>query len=199
VSVRIRPLLGRDLPEVFAIEQKVFPEDAWTDAMFASELAELARYGTRYYVVAEADDVVVGYAGLSTAGGDQGDVQTIAVRTDRQGEGIGTALLADLIAAAESRGCRELFLDVRSDNARAQRLYRLTGFTDIGIRRGYYQPSGTDAIVMCLQLPRRANIVGPGGHPVSRGTPPQPSPADTPGPPMARRPQIPPGGQVPGD
>jgi [ribosomal protein S18]-alanine N-acetyltransferase len=160
VSVRIRPLLTRDLPAVFAIEQNVFPEDAWTDAMFAGELAEQTRYGTRYYIVAEADEVVVGYAGLSTAGGDQGDVQTIAVRADRQGEGIGTALLAELITVAESRGCRELFLDVRADNARAQRLYRRTGFTDIGVRRGYYQPSGADAIVMCLRLPRRAGTAG---------------------------------------
>jgi [ribosomal protein S18]-alanine N-acetyltransferase len=153
MSVRIRPLLASELPEVFVIEQNVFPEDAWTDAMFAGELAEQSRYGTRYYIVAEADGVIVGYAGLSTAGGDQGDVQTIAVRPDRQGEGIGMALLAELIRVAESRGCRELFLDVRADNARAQRLYRRTGFTDIGVRRGYYQPSGADAIVMCLRLP----------------------------------------------
>ena len=36
------------------------------------------------------------------------------------------------------------------DNDRAQRLYRRRGFTDIGIRRAYYQPSGTDALVMRL-------------------------------------------------
>ncbi|MGE5288376.1 MAG: ribosomal protein S18-alanine N-acetyltransferase [Micromonosporaceae bacterium] len=152
MSVRIRQLLDRDLPEVFAIEQKMFPDDAWTIAMFESELAQP---GTRHYVVAEADEAIVGYAGLSTAGGHQGDVQTIAVRADRQGEGIGTALLDELIDVAESLGCRELFLDVRADNDRAHLLYRRRGFTDIGVRRRYYQPSGTDAIVMCLHLPRR--------------------------------------------
>ena len=153
MSVRIRRLLDCDLPEVYAIEKKVFPEDFWTDTTFASELAQP---GTRHYFVAEADEVIVGYAGLSTAGGgDQADVQTIAVRADRQGEGIGTALLTELIAEAESRGCRELFLDVRADNDRARLLYRRTGFTDIGVRRRYYQPSGTDAIVMCMRLPRR--------------------------------------------
>ena len=37
---------------------------------------------------------------------------------------------------------------MRTDNSRAQRLYRRYGFTEIGIRRGYYQPSGADALVM---------------------------------------------------
>ena len=34
------------------------------------------------------------------------------------------------------------------DNAPAQRLYATYGFEPIGIRRGYYQPSNTDALVM---------------------------------------------------
>lgn len=149
MSIRIRPLHNSDLPDVLAIERQVFPEDAWTDRMFASELAQPE---TRYYIVAETDGIIVGYAGLSAAG-EQADVQTIAVQTEWQGMGIGRALLSDLIAAARARGCREVFLDVRVDNRRARRLYRLTGFTDIGVRRGYYQPSGADAVVMQLRIP----------------------------------------------
>ncbi len=37
---------------------------------------------------------------------------------------------------------------MRTDNTRAQQLYRRYGFTEIGIRTGYYQPSGADALVM---------------------------------------------------
>ena len=37
---------------------------------------------------------------------------------------------------------------MRADNDRAQQLYRRYGFAEIGIRRGYYQPSGADALVM---------------------------------------------------
>jgi len=44
---------------------------------------------------------------------------------------------------------------VRTDNHRAQRLYRRYGFTEIGIRRGYYQPSGTDALVMRRDVTKR--------------------------------------------
>jgi [ribosomal protein S18]-alanine N-acetyltransferase len=41
-----------------------------------------------------------------------------------------------------------VLLEVRADNEPAQRLYRRRGFTEIGRRRGYYQPSGADAVVM---------------------------------------------------
>jgi [ribosomal protein S18]-alanine N-acetyltransferase len=160
MTVRIRRLRDSDLSDVLDIERRVFPADAWSEQMFASELAQPV---TRYYIVAEADGTVAGYAGLSTVAGHQGDVQTIAVRADRQGEGIGTALLADLIATAAARKCRELFLEVRADNDRAQLLYRRTGFTEVGVRRGYYQPSGADAVVMRLRLPR-------GGRPGTAGT-----------------------------
>ena len=77
---------------------------------------------------------------------------TIAVAAARWGQGIGSQLLDRLLAEARARGATEVFLEVRADNARAQRLYRWRGFAEIGIRRGYYQPSGTDAIVMRLDL-----------------------------------------------
>jgi len=158
MTLWIRRLRGSDLREVLDIERKLFPEDAWSEQMFAAELAQPA---TRYYIVAEADGTVAGYAGL-IASGRQGDVQTIAVRADRQGQGIGTALLADLIATAKARECREVFLEVRADNDRARLLYRRTGFTEVGVRRGYYPPSGADAVVMRLPIPRgdRQGTVG---------------------------------------
>lgn len=118
----------------------------------------LRQPATRYCTVADTDGAIVGYACLNAFAGGRGDVQTIAVRDDHQGEGIGTALLTDLIAAAAARGCRDVFLDVRADNSRAPLLYRRTGFTEVGVRPGYYQPSGADAIVMRLRMPRHAEI-----------------------------------------
>jgi ribosomal-protein-alanine N-acetyltransferase len=37
---------------------------------------------------------------------------------------------------------------VRVGNTRAQNLYSRYGFKEIGVRKGYYQPSGADALVM---------------------------------------------------
>ena len=65
------------------------------------------------------------------------------------GRGVGTLLLRDLLAAA---GSRPVFLDVRVDNEVAQRLYERHGFVAVGRRRKYYQPSGTDALVMVREV-----------------------------------------------
>ncbi|WP_051049583.1 ribosomal protein S18-alanine N-acetyltransferase [Nocardiopsis ganjiahuensis] len=143
-----------DVPAVMDLERALFPLDAWSEGMLRDELAETA---TRHYVVAEAGSPgsgdletgsgagLVGYAGLRFVP-PEGDVQTMAVAETAWGRGIGRALLAELLALAEARGVTHMFLEVRSDNPRAQDLYTRFGFEAIGVRRGYYK--GADAIVM---------------------------------------------------
>ncbi|WP_283139851.1 ribosomal protein S18-alanine N-acetyltransferase [Rhizohabitans arisaemae] len=133
-----------DLGPVLALEQAMFPLDAWSESTMRGELDDRSR--TRHYVVAELDGEIVGYAGLAAVA-DQADVQTIAVRTDRQGMGIGRALFGELLDEAARRGVKEVFLEVRADNARARDLYTRFGFEKIGLRRRYYD-DGVDAIVM---------------------------------------------------
>ncbi|MEU8316781.1 ribosomal protein S18-alanine N-acetyltransferase [Nonomuraea sp. NPDC048881] len=137
-----------DLPAVMAIEQATFPLDAWSEGMMRGELADMPR--SRHYVVALADDEIVGYSGIAVAS-DQADVQTIAVLEKHQGTGIGSAMLTELLAEARRRGAREIFLEVRADNPRAQAVYRHFEFEEIGIRRRYYD-DGTDAIMMRRKL-----------------------------------------------
>jgi ribosomal-protein-alanine N-acetyltransferase len=70
-------------------------------------------------------------------------------------------MVENLLAEAGRRGCTEVFLEVRTDNDRAQGLYRRYGFVGIGIRRGYYQPSGADALVMRHVIARPAAAARP--------------------------------------
>jgi ribosomal-protein-alanine N-acetyltransferase len=162
-AVALREMRWWDLEAVLALERELFPEDAWTPGMFWSELARARGAGrSRHYVVAETtpgaaggDDArdageLVGYAGLAAAPGTggPGDVQTIAVTPAWQGRGLGARMLGALLDAATGFGCGEVFLEVRTDNERAQRLYTRFGFRPVGIRRGYYQPGGHDALVM---------------------------------------------------
>ncbi|MFF7971659.1 ribosomal protein S18-alanine N-acetyltransferase [Streptomyces sp. NPDC007905] len=147
---RLREMRWWDIDPVLELERDLFPEDAWSRGMFWSELAHARGPGaTRRYVVAEDDDRIVGYAGL-TASGDLGDVQTIAVARDHQGTGLGGRLLTELLKAATAFECAEVMLECRVDNVRAQKLYERFGFVPIGFRRGYYQPGNVDALVMRL-------------------------------------------------
>jgi len=159
----LRPMLPADLASVLALEHELFPDDPWSAQMFAEEVAQ--PLSARLYLVAEADDApgpvaaaghgVAGYAGMMfIPGGVQADVLTIAVARAYWGRGIGSALLGALLQAAVGRGCTEVFLEVREDNQRARGLYLRRGFEEIGVRRGYYQPSGVDAIVMRKDLRR---------------------------------------------
>ena len=61
-------------------------------------------------------------------------------------------MLVALLDEAKRRGVAHVDLEVRADNDSARRLYERHGFVDIAVRRNYYQPSGTDAIVMRLEL-----------------------------------------------
>lgn len=162
MSVPLRVMTHADLEAVAELEQAVFGEEAWTRQMLASELDQ--QPASRYYLVADDDGEIAGYAGLLGAG-CQADVLTLAVAAGQWGRGIGTALLQALLAEAVRRGCTEVFLEVRTDNDRAQRLYRRHGFAEIGIRRGYYQPSGADALVMRRELAPAAQAAAePGGE-----------------------------------
>ena len=168
---RLRPMVPADLVDVIALEHELFPDDPWTPEMFAGEVAQPP--DSRLYLIAEAEAgdggvadrdivsgrgavsglVMAGYAGLMfIPGGTQADVLTIAVRPSYWGQGIGSALLDALLSAARERACAEVFLEVRADNPRAHGLYLRRGFAELGVRRGYYQPSGVDAIVMRKDL-----------------------------------------------
>lgn len=160
-ETRLRPMVPADLADVLALERALFPEDPWSEQMFAEEVAQPPE--SRMYLVAEAegsqpaagDRELAGYAGMMfVPGGVQADVLTIAVARARWGHGIGSALLGTLLEAAAGRGCTEVFLEVRKDNPRARTLYKRRGFEEVGVRRGYYQPSGVDAIVMRKDLRR---------------------------------------------
>jgi ribosomal-protein-alanine N-acetyltransferase len=130
------------IAEVMRIEGDLFGAEKWSPAMFWNELAQ-----RNFYRVAIENDEVLGYAGLA-ATAEEAWVQNIAVRRDAQRRGLGRALLEALLDESARRGIKQTLLEVAVDNAPAQRLYARYDFEPVGIRRGYYQPSNTDALVM---------------------------------------------------
>lgn len=157
---KLRRASVADLHHIMEIERSVFTTDAWSEPTMRAELES----ENTVYVVATAlgaPDVVQGYAGLMVPpGATEADVQTIAVAPDVRRMGLGRALMHALLREARSAGVRDVFLEVRADNAGAQALYEDLGFVGIGVRPGYYQPDDVDAIVMKLELARPATAVG---------------------------------------
>ena len=83
---------------------------------------------------------------------DQGELANIAVAPEVRSRGLGAFLLDRMTEEALSRGVESLYLEVRVSNFRARAMYGSRGFEQIGVRRGYYQPSGAEALVMRRSL-----------------------------------------------
>ncbi len=142
-----------DIPVLARLDADLFAHDAWTEPTWWAELAGRPR---RDYLVAVADDGLIGaYAGLDL-GGDVADVMTIAVTAAYRGSGWGDRLLAILVERATASGASGLMLEVRADNAPARRLYARHGFEQLSVRRRYYQPGDVDALVLRKQWDRAA-------------------------------------------
>jgi len=147
VAIRISALRKADLPRCAELERLLFPgEDPWSLAVFASEL----RAGHHYFGAYTPAGLLIGYAGLAVAGrppDHEASVHTIGVDPAWQGQGVGSALLRTLLAIADERSA-PVFLEVRTDNERAIRMYEAHGFVRLGLRKRYYQPANADAYTM---------------------------------------------------
>ena len=143
-------MIVRALPEhigdIARIERDRF-SPPWSEESLRYELdADYARF------LAEAEGGQVRAYGIFHIFGDQAELVNIASDRAFEGRGLCRALLAELIAGAAREGVRDIFLEVRVSNLRAQRLYRAFGFNEAGLRPGYYDEPKEDALIMCLSL-----------------------------------------------
>ena len=136
-----------DLDGIVQIERAVNPfpwgEEALRDTIASSG----------HHLMSLREGRSVGFL-LSSFVLDEAQLLLIGVSPDWQGVGVGGQLLKELINRSQDQGQKLIYLEVRSGNERAIRLYRSLGFIDIGVRRDYYPGlvGREDAIVMSLRL-----------------------------------------------
>ena len=126
----LREMLVDDLDQVMEIEEELFSVP-WTKEGFLTFLMK----ENGMFLVVEEKGRILGYCGLLTVL-DEGDVTNVAVRRDRQREGIGNFLMESMIRLAEERGITMIHLEVRQ------------GFVRDGLRKGYYTDPTEDAVLM---------------------------------------------------
>jgi ribosomal-protein-alanine N-acetyltransferase len=138
-ATALRPMRWWDIAPILDLEAELFAEDSWSAGLFWSELAQ---HESRDYFVVIDDGAIVGYGGVAVLGADA-YIQTIGITKALWGTGLGSVLLAELLSRAQAGG---VFGGAHTPGA--PRLYERFGFKVVGIRKGYYQPSGADAHVM---------------------------------------------------
>jgi len=179
--VLIRPARPLDEPELLAINLATWsPQVSPGPRPPADQPFFGPRLRAEDVLVAERDDVLLGFAIVTPAGSmpSHEHVQVLnglAVVPARQGAGIGRLLVEAAVDRARVRGARKLTLRVLANNVRARRLYESYGFAVEGVLVAEYRLQGQilDDVLMALHLtdppatdpsPRSwANARAPGG------------------------------------
>ena len=78
----------------------------------------------------------------------EGEIYRVAVKPSKRQRGIGYRLLDYAVKTSKGQGLERLFLEVRSRNLPAIKLYTAYGFKQIGTRKNYYKNPADDAIIM---------------------------------------------------
>lgn len=148
MCVRIVPANLQHLQDIALIEQLSF-SIPWSVDSIRNELEANTR---AVYMAAVSDqNKVIGYAGMWDILGE-GHITNIAVHPDFRNKGIASKLLNEIISCAIKRNIKSLTLEVRKSNFAAISLYKKFGFVEYGIRKGYYEDNGEDAIIMWKYL-----------------------------------------------
>jgi ribosomal-protein-alanine N-acetyltransferase len=74
----------------------------------------------------------------------------ITVHPEYQSQGLGKLLLYGILRDAVARNLERATLEVRDTNIIALSLYEKFGFKVAGRRKGYYQKTGEDALILWL-------------------------------------------------
>ena len=131
----IRKVRPADFDELLRIEAEAFPKSQY-------DLGQFWRLQQTYpnTFLVDVSEFINGYIVFNP----NGQVISMAVKSELRRKGIGTRLLQEAIAQCAGK---PLLLEVRVSNVGAQDFYLALGFNFIGRAKGYYH-DGEDALLM---------------------------------------------------
>ena len=135
----IRSATPDDIPAMIRLEQQASTAAHWSerdyDALFLLEAPP------RIAIVAENErgpTRVVAFV-VARCGIDEWEIENVAVASDHRRRGMAERLIGAVLDRAASTGVASVVLEVRESNRAAVQLYQKLGFTQEGLRRGYYR------------------------------------------------------------
>lgn len=132
-----------DINSVLEVERLSF-FTPWSEKAFT---LELTNNKNALYKVIKDGDKVIAYGGVWLLF-DEGHITNIAVHPAYRGSGLGNTLLKDIMESSRKENISSMTLEVRESNIPAINLYKKNGFKSVGKRKGYYQDTKEDAIIM---------------------------------------------------
>ncbi len=142
IRVHIRWMIRRDMPEVLQIERDSF-EFPWVDEDFIRCLRQRNSIG----MVAEHEGRVVGFM-IYELHRARIHVLNFAVASLYQRLGVGSQMVAKLIAKLSVQRRSRIVLEIRETNLDAQLFFRENGFRAISVLHNFYDDTPEDAYLM---------------------------------------------------
>jgi ribosomal-protein-alanine N-acetyltransferase len=152
----LRQFSAEDLESVIEINRICLPEN-YASFFFM----DTYRSCPSAFVVAESDGRIVGYIMCRIEHGfsdikrlrflRKGHVISVAVLPDYRRAGMATELVKRALQALREMNADECFLEVRTTNGQALKLYEKLGFS-VSRRVPHYYADGAEAIVMVISL-----------------------------------------------
>jgi ribosomal-protein-alanine N-acetyltransferase len=145
-GLRVEAATAADLDDIMTIERASFSAP-WTRAAIAEEIV---RPWSIFRVLRDGDGRLCAYLNFWVVY-DELHILNIATHPDRRRRGYARVLMEQLLAEAQRNAVTEIMLEVRRANQGARQLYEALGFQQVGVRPGYYDDTGEDAIVYALR------------------------------------------------
>lgn len=135
----------RDIGFIAELEKETF-----SMPQSVKELEKMLCSDTSILLVAKCGGENAGYIGAYTVCRES-DIVTVAVAPRFRRCGIARALFGELFESLRENS-DTLFLEVRESNSAARALYTSLGFTEIGVRKGYYKSPAENAVLYKKEL-----------------------------------------------
>lgn len=149
----IREFRRQDINRVLKIE-----ESSFKDPYPVNILIDIYNLGAGF-LVAEHDNIIVGYIIFWIRYEDEGHIISIAVDEDYRRKDVGTRLVEAALKIFEHYNIAQIKLEVRKSNRGAIDFYKDNGFTEREVLKNYYEDY-EDAVLMDMDISEKSKIIG---------------------------------------
>ena len=144
--IKISLISENDIAAVAALEKEIF-SDAWSE----KSVRETYEQNHALIIGAWEEETFAGYV-IFYYVLDEGEIARIAVSPECRRKGVAGRLFTGILKECEKKEITRILLDVRVSNEPAIAFYKKCGFTEDGIRKGFYEQPKEDAVLMSREI-----------------------------------------------
>jgi [ribosomal protein S18]-alanine N-acetyltransferase len=148
-DMALRPATEADVPAIFELLRRAPSTSQWSEAQIAHTV--LDHSSQRLSLVVVEDKIIQAFLAARGVAGEW-ELENIVVADAAKRRGYGTQLIASLLEHARGQRAASIFLEVRSSNVAARRLYENFRFEVASRRPQYYRNPSEDAVLYRLHL-----------------------------------------------